>query len=205
MFLILQNDDNDKEGRISTNGEAGCTIHYTEKQNDVGEFWTLTSARTTGHTATTTDFSNMSEFHERSSRTFYRYLNVTISRQTHDKVQTTFILTCLSCLRSHWPTYACATAACHQSKQKRWLVNSTSGERFLVGKSLPKRSGAVQFGCHAEITKSALIGQEGYRAGSRREYRLVLMGLKTFWLLMIITWFASYWWLTFLAVDTADG
>ena len=26
IFLILQNDDDDKEGRISTNGESGCTI-----------------------------------------------------------------------------------------------------------------------------------------------------------------------------------
>ena len=41
LFLILQNDNDDKEGRISANGESGCMIHYTEKRNDVGEFCTL--------------------------------------------------------------------------------------------------------------------------------------------------------------------
>ena len=42
-----------------------------------------TCTRTMGPTAMTTDFSNMSEFHKRSLRIFYRYLNlnVTISRK----------------------------------------------------------------------------------------------------------------------------
>ena len=41
LFLILQNDDDDKDGRISANGVSGCTVHYTEKRNDIGEFCTL--------------------------------------------------------------------------------------------------------------------------------------------------------------------
>ena len=32
-------------------------------------------------------------------------------------------------------------------------------ERYPAGKSLQKQSGAVPLGCHAEINKSALIGQ----------------------------------------------
>ena len=51
------------------------------------------------------------------------------------------------------------TAACERSKA---LVKGTSGERFPVGKLLPKRSGAVPLGCHAEINKILLIGQVLY-------------------------------------------
>ena len=61
LFLILQNDDDEKEGRISAKGESGCTIHYTEKRNDVGEFCTLVRELegSMGPTAMTTDFSNI--------------------------------------------------------------------------------------------------------------------------------------------------
>ena len=59
------------------------------------------------------------------------------------------------------------SAACEQSKQKHWLVKATSGERFAVGKSLPKRSGAVPLGCHEQINKRALIGRVQYPTGSR--------------------------------------
>ena len=70
----------------------------------------------------------------------------------HEKVQRSSIYSpditlLLSCLRSHWPTYTCASAACEQSKQKRWLDKSKFGERFPVGKSLLKRAGAVPRGC----------------------------------------------------------
>ena len=83
LFLILQNDD--KEGRISANGESGCTI-----RNYVGEFCTLVREPWVyWSTAMTTDFSNMSDFRKRSLHIFYRSLNVTISWQTQDKIQIT--------------------------------------------------------------------------------------------------------------------
>ena len=37
LFVILQDDDKDKE----SNGVCGCSRHYTEKRNDVGELCTL--------------------------------------------------------------------------------------------------------------------------------------------------------------------
>ena len=97
LFLILQNDDDEKEGRISAKGESGCTIHYTEKRNDVGEFCTLVRELegSMDYGAYGYDygfFEYMSDFHKRSLHIFYRSLNVTISRQTHGKVQTTYIL-----------------------------------------------------------------------------------------------------------------
>ena len=157
LFLILQNDD-DKDGRISANGVSGCTIHYTEKRNDVGEFCTILPA------AMTTDFSNMSEFHKRSLRIFYRYLDVTISRQKfREPIFSRQILIV--------PTKPVAYIGLHVSGM--WADWSTSGERFPVEKSLPKRSGVVPLGCHAEINKRLLIGQVRNRAGSHRENRLV--------------------------------
>ena len=36
------------------------------------------------------------------------------------------------------------------TKQKRWLVKSTAGERYPAGKSLPQRSSAVPLRCHAK-------------------------------------------------------
>ena len=41
LFVILQDDDNDKE----SNGMCGCSKHYNEKRNDVGELCTLVRAR----------------------------------------------------------------------------------------------------------------------------------------------------------------
>ena len=41
LFVILQDDDKDKE----SNGVCGCSRHYTEKRNDVGELCTLVRAR----------------------------------------------------------------------------------------------------------------------------------------------------------------
>ena len=45
-------------------------------------------------------------------------LNVTTSRQTMIKFsETIFSGIFVSCLQSHWPTYACTSEACEQSKQ----------------------------------------------------------------------------------------
>ena len=82
----------------------------------------------------------------------------------HDKVQTEPVHSPdlnLSSLRSHWPTdlRVSGMSTINLSKQKRWLVKSTSGEGYPARKSLQKRSSAVPLGCHAEINKSALIGQ----------------------------------------------
>ena len=41
LFVILQDDDNDKE----SNGVCGCSRHYTEKRNEVGELCTLVRGR----------------------------------------------------------------------------------------------------------------------------------------------------------------
>ena len=41
LFVILQDDDNDKE----STGVCGCSRHYTEKRNDVGELCTLVRGR----------------------------------------------------------------------------------------------------------------------------------------------------------------
>ena len=64
-----------------------------------------------------------------------------------------------------WPRYASlpasAVTGCGMTtaKQKRWLVKRTAGRRNTAGISLWKRSSAIPLGCHAEINKSALIGQ----------------------------------------------
>ncbi len=177
LFLILQNDD-DKEGRIRRAHQRRVWMHDTlHWETEWCRRILHTCAWTMGPTAMTTDFSNMSEFHKRSLHIFYRSLNVTISRQTHDKVQITYIL--LTYVYRAYettgltPTYACASAAYlyHKSKQKRRLVRRAVSRH--VAKSCPKRLGAVPLGCHAEINKSALIGQQRYRAGSRLEHRLL--------------------------------
>ena len=174
LFLILQNDDEENEGRISANGESGCTIHYTEKRNDVGI--THTCAQTMGPTDMTTHFSNMSDFHKRSLRIFYRSLNVTISRQTHDKVQATYILLTYYVCRAYEAT------GLHTPGRQRHIssikTNALIGQQHIwraVSRReiAPEAIGRGITRVSRKINKSALIGQERYRAGSRREYRLV--------------------------------
>ena len=94
-------------------------------------------------------FSNMSEFHKHSLRIFYRYFNI---EANHDNVQRTYILLA-------------------------YIFIVPTGEQFAIGKMLPKRSGGVPFGCHAEIHKRLLIGQMRYRAGSRRRKLPIVNGL----------------------------
>ena len=68
LFVILQDDDKDKE----SNGVCGCSRHYSEKRNDIGELYTLVRVRIVPLGPLI--FPNMSEFHKRSLRILlYRY------------------------------------------------------------------------------------------------------------------------------------
>ena len=77
-------------------------------------------------------------------------------------------------------TCGVTAAHCHWSRARSesddWPIHTRFKGRHSSLNSIRDtvtRSGAVPLGCHAEINKSALNGQERYRAGSRREYRLV--------------------------------
>ena len=110
LFVILRDDD-DKEGRIGTNGMG----HYTEKRNDVGEFCTLVRELYRYDHGLFEYSPSMSEFHKRSLRTLayiiLSILNYNIE-PNHDKVPTEPVDRFrkpissdlfLSSLRSHWP------------------------------------------------------------------------------------------------------
>ena len=141
-YLLILQDNDDKEGGIDT---LGARVTALEKRNDSAHL----CANYKGLLLWRQIFRVCPNF--TSADCAYSIDNECYNIEAnHDKVQRTCIL--LPCFYlAYEATGLRASEACEQSKQKHWLVKRTSGERFSIGKSLPKRSGMVPLGCQAEI------------------------------------------------------
>ena len=100
LFVILQDDDKDKE----SNGVCGCSRHYTEKRNDVGELCTLVRALIVPIEPRIFEYVRISQA---QFAHIISILNVYNIEANHDKVQTEPVHSPdlnLSSIQGHWPT-----------------------------------------------------------------------------------------------------
>ena len=122
LFVILQDDDKDKE----SNGVCGCSRHYTEKRNDVGELCTLVRAR-----IVPLGPRLFSEYVRISQAQFAHFiisiLNVTTSRQTMIKCRQSQYILLTYIYRAYEAT------GLHRPARQRNVNNQLIKTKALIG------------------------------------------------------------------------
>ena len=168
-FVVILNFAKRRRRQRMQNKRQRCVwVHNTRRWET--ECWRIlhTCAQTMGPTAMTTDYSNTSEFHKRSLR-LCAYSIDTWMLQYRGKL--TYFYRVYEATGLHRP--ARQRRVINQNKSDDWSTAQHIWRVVSRRKIAPEAIGRGTARVSRRNKKRLLIGQVRYRAGSRRENRLV--------------------------------